>query len=118
MMLFLELLSICAVGGFLVTSLVWVLFWAVGVFEAPQSVKKMFGASVSKSRENTKFMRAVYIVEYDGQSGMEEISAFEGIKAFSHFKVFDFNSASARKYSIDIPSNGQSAAHPYAFTRN
>ncbi len=44
MLLFLFLLGVCAVGAFLVMSLIWILFWAIGIFEVPQSVRNLFGA--------------------------------------------------------------------------
>lgn len=43
MSLFIALLAVCLVGGFLVTSLIWLLFWLLGVFEVPKGLRNLFG---------------------------------------------------------------------------
>lgn len=40
---FLFLAGVCVVGGFLTTSIVWVIFWITGVFEIPDPVRQALG---------------------------------------------------------------------------
>src|SRR5205823_4976307 len=46
MTVFLELALICAIGAFVVTSLIWFLFWALDVFTPPAIFRNAFAKRV------------------------------------------------------------------------
>ncbi|HEU0048427.1 MAG TPA: hypothetical protein VFQ43_12575, partial [Nitrososphaera sp.] len=99
MTLFLILLAVCAFGGFLVTSLIWVLFWAVGVFEVPLSVTKLFRAAVTKNYQNNRPNGTIFIVEFKSQAGMGGPGTFKGTEGSPYFRLYPSNSASGYRSS-------------------
>jgi len=65
MLLFLILLAACIVGGFLITSLMWILFWVVGIFEVPQGLKVL----LRKFSSTTHPLPAqAFYLKWEGQS--------------------------------------------------
>jgi hypothetical protein len=53
MQLFLILLMICLVGGFVVTSLIWILFWATGILECPKQLRAILRPSPQQHVESS-----------------------------------------------------------------
>ena len=83
MSLFLVLLAACVVGSFLVTSLIWVIFWVVGVFEVPQAVKNLLAIRPSMRRpQNANESRA-----------LPAVCEADSSNAFSNFRPLGLTAA-------------------------
>jgi hypothetical protein len=39
MQVFLVLFAICLAGGFALTGIIWIIFWAIGIFECPEEIR-------------------------------------------------------------------------------
>ncbi len=55
---FLLLLLVCLVGGFLVTGIVWVIFWLTGVFTPPPVVRDLLHVLRGTSGRDTEWASA------------------------------------------------------------
>jgi hypothetical protein len=111
MLLFLFLLGVCAVGGFLVMSLIWILFWAIGIFKVPPSVRNLFGAYKRPAV-------CTILPEFEQQSGMVVIINFEKTEDPAFVGWYETgNSTPASGYApLDIPEQGRMAHSHVAAT--
>src|SRR5579864_5801358 len=76
MTLFLFLLVACAVGGFLLTALIWVFFWTTGIFEIPLTVRSKLGIPVRDQVDVIRYGEIGSIFILPGQSGIARANLF------------------------------------------
>lgn len=61
MQLFLVLLMICLVGGFVVTSLIWILFWVTGILECPKQLRAILRRSSTQQHVESSAPVHLYV---------------------------------------------------------
>lgn len=116
MSLFLALLAVCSVGGFLVTSFVWLLFWLLGVFEVPEGFKNLFGTHQAVRRyQGLRLGNA----EMQGQTaGTAWAHAFVRSEDSISRLLHDGNSAPQPLLRAEISSDKCNSASTHALATN
>lgn len=118
MTLFLFLLAVCAAGGLLVTALIWVFFWLVGIFEIPLTIKKLFGIAVTKNYGLTRPDSTMFSSIYKGQAGIVRANIF-GMPEGSLFRpAYSINSASASKSLLNVTLDRQNQGQAHGIPGN
>ena len=112
MQLFLTLLMICLAGGFVVTSLIWILFWATGILECPKEVKAILGLSPTPRQRVESRVPMHLIVRANLQMGR----SIPGLTQISNLPFGNLHRASATFPMLTESSSLQNAGH-YVATR-
>jgi hypothetical protein len=112
MLTFLKLFVLCTMVGILASSLMWVLFWVVGVFELPQSVQKRFEGSPQLRGRAIERTVLVNLVNTGSQAGTVRIVfPCQNENAFIELPQ-QVNSASSSKFKgFLIPSDKENMAN-------
>jgi hypothetical protein len=113
MWLFLTLLMICLAGGFVVTSLIWILFWATGILECPKELKAILVSSPTLRRQRLESRVPVqsYVKAY-----MQIGRSNPGLAQIANLPFGSVHGASATHPILTESSRLQNAGH-YAATR-
>ncbi len=114
MSLFLLLFAACIVGGFLATSLIWVIFWTVGVFAAPEGVRNFLGI-----RPRVQQHQNVFIMEWRTQVASGRAFAFRRTQdpVFGPMCA-NRNSASQPFLRTEISPDRNNTAHAHGLAAN
>jgi hypothetical protein len=107
MQLFVMLLLICLIGGFVVTSLIWFLFWATGIFECPKQLRAFLGIP-STPRQRVEASAPVRLtVTFHAQIGRSNL----GLTQIGSSPFGSVHGASAMRPILTESSNLQNAGH-------
>lgn len=115
MSLFLALLAVCLAGGFLVTSLIWLLFWLVGVFEVPEGIRNRFGTRHTVRRYQWFGLRNAELNAQTARAAWAR--AFKQAEDSDRL-LRDGNSAPQRLLRAEISSDKSNSASSHALATN
>jgi hypothetical protein len=123
MLTFLLVLFSCIVGGFLVTALVWVLFWASGILDPPYAIRRFsyrFGKSSRLQIQGLAYRDAGWNMAFvpmraESQAGTSAIEKFIMSAGFRSAWNSESQAVSAAKVQFQ---GNQNMAGSHAPARN
>jgi hypothetical protein len=118
MTLFLFLLAVCFGGSLLVTSLIWIFFWMVGIFEVPLPIRKLLGIAAAENYGVTGPSCTIVISEFKGQAGIASIEGFRTLEQPWFRPAYPINLASASKSPLSFSMERQNLGGAHATSRN
>ena len=104
------------------TSLIWVLFWAVGVFEVPEGVKNLLGISPTALRyqriQSSIAQRAVFDVGWESQALPKWAAAFARIEGSIFGPTCEGTAASRPVLRTEISPDRNNTTQFHGFAAN
>jgi hypothetical protein len=113
MQLFLILLMICLAGGFVITSLIWILFWATGILECPKELRAILGLSPALNHQHVE---SRFPVSLSVRGGVQIGRSNPGLAQIENSPFGDVRGASATYPVLTESSHLQNTGH-YVATR-